>query len=50
MAFIDRLVAPAEALNHQPDVDLRYNKVTVVLSTHDMGGLTALDFELAAKL
>ena len=50
VAFIDTLVAPAEAMNHHPDVDLRYNKVTVTLSTHDAGGLTALDFDLAAKL
>ena len=50
VAFIHRLVAPAEALDHHPDVDLRYNKVRVTLSTHSAGGLTALDLELAAKI
>lgn len=48
--FIDTLVAPAEALNHHPDVDLRYNRVVVTLSTHDQGGLTAFDFELAKQI
>jgi 4a-hydroxytetrahydrobiopterin dehydratase len=47
VAFVERLVAPAELLNHHPDVDLRYNKVIVTLSTHDQGGLTELDFRLA---
>ncbi len=46
--FVQRLVAPAESLNHHPDVDLRYNRVLVTLSTHDQGGLTELDFRLAA--
>jgi 4a-hydroxytetrahydrobiopterin dehydratase len=46
--FIARLVEPAEELEHHPDVDLRYNKVTVTLSTHDQDGLTELDFKLAA--
>ncbi len=45
---MQRLVEPAESLDHHPDVDLRYNKVTVTLSTHDQGGLTDLDFTLAA--
>lgn len=48
VAFVQRLVEPAESLDHHPDVDLRYNKVTVTLSTHDQGGLTDLDFALAA--
>lgn len=48
VAFVERLVEPAESLNHHPDVDLRYNKVIVTLSTHDAGGLTDLDFTLAA--
>ncbi len=48
VSFISRLVEPAEELEHHPDVDLRYNKVTVTLSTHDQDGLTDLDFRLAA--
>ncbi len=47
VAFVDRIVAPAEALDHHPDLDLRYNRVIVTLSTHSAGGLTRLDFELA---
>lgn len=45
--FITRLVEPAEELEHHPDVDLRYNKVIITLSTHDQDGLTELDFRLA---
>ncbi len=50
VAFVQRLVAPAEAMQHHPDVDLRYNTVIVTLSTHDQGGLTAFDFDLAAEI
>lgn len=48
VAFITRLVQPAETMAHHPDVDLRYNRVIVTLSTHDQKGLTAYDFDLAA--
>jgi len=48
VAFVTRLVAPAEGMEHHPDIDVRYNKVIVTLSTHDQGGLTAYDFDLAA--
>jgi 4a-hydroxytetrahydrobiopterin dehydratase len=37
-------------MQHHPDVDLRYNKVVVTLSTHDQGGLTAFDLDLAAQI
>ena len=50
VVFVTRLVAPAEALDHHPDVDVRFNKVTVTLSTHSVGGLTELDFDLAGKI
>lgn len=50
VAFVTRLVEPAERLEHHPDIDLRYNRVIVVLSTHDQGGLTAADFTLAAEI
>lgn len=46
-AFVSRLVGPAEAMNHHPDVDVRYNKVMVTLSTHDSGGVTENDLMLA---
>jgi 4a-hydroxytetrahydrobiopterin dehydratase len=50
VAFVESLVAPAEALNHHPDVDIRYNRVIVTLSTHDSGGLTDHDMTLAARI
>lgn len=48
--FVDELVAPAEAMNHHPDVAISWDTVTVTISTHSEGGLTAADFELAGKL
>jgi 4a-hydroxytetrahydrobiopterin dehydratase len=40
----------AEAANHHPDIDIRWNKVTLTLSTHSAGGLTAADFALARQI
>ena len=48
--FVQSLVEPAEAMNHHPDLEISWDKVKVSLSTHSEGGLTAADFELAAKL
>jgi 4a-hydroxytetrahydrobiopterin dehydratase len=48
IAFVTHIGFLAEAAAHHPDIDIRYNKVTLTLSTHDAGGLTAKDFELAA--
>jgi len=48
IAFVSRLIAPAEEMEHHPDLDVRYNRVIVSLSTHDQGGLTMHDFDLAA--
>jgi 4a-hydroxytetrahydrobiopterin dehydratase len=48
--FVDRLVEPAEAMGHHPDLEISWDKVTVSLSSHSEGGLTAADFELAAKI
>lgn len=48
--FVRKLVAPAEAMNHHPDLEISWDKVKVSLSTHSEGGLTAADFELAAKI
>lgn len=50
MAFVNRVAAIAEAQEHHPDILVRYNKVTLTLSTHDAGGITAKDFELAAAI
>ena len=47
VAFVVRLSYAAEAANHHPDVDIRYSKVQVNLSTHSEGGVTAKDLELA---
>ncbi|OKH25992.1 4a-hydroxytetrahydrobiopterin dehydratase [Hydrococcus rivularis NIES-593] len=47
IAFVNRLVAPAETAGHHPDLSISYNRVTVSLTTHDAGGLTQKDFELA---
>ncbi|MGA8744998.1 MAG: 4a-hydroxytetrahydrobiopterin dehydratase [Solirubrobacterales bacterium] len=48
--FVRRLVEPAEAMGHHPDVEISWDTVTVTISTHSEGGLTAADFELAAKV
>lgn len=47
IAFVNQLVEPAEAAGHHPDLEISYNKVTVTLTTHDAGGLTSKDFDLA---
>jgi 4a-hydroxytetrahydrobiopterin dehydratase len=48
--FVNRLAALAEERNHHPDIDIRWNKVRLVLSTHSAGGLTEKDFTLARKI
>jgi 4a-hydroxytetrahydrobiopterin dehydratase len=48
--FVSSLVEPAEAMNHHPDLSISWETVTVTISTHSEGGLTAADFELAAKI
>ncbi len=48
--FVDGLVGPAEAMGHHPDLGVSWDTVTVTISTHSEGGLTAADFELAAKV
>jgi 4a-hydroxytetrahydrobiopterin dehydratase len=50
IAFVTRIAERAEAANHHPDLDIRYRKVRVALSTHDAGGLTDQDFDLAAEI
>ncbi len=50
LAFVNRVGAAAEAANHHPDIDIRWNKVHLVLTTHDAGGLTVLDLALAAAI
>ncbi|HEU5252878.1 MAG TPA: 4a-hydroxytetrahydrobiopterin dehydratase [Solirubrobacterales bacterium] len=48
--FLDSLVGPAEEMNHHPDVAISWDTVTVTISTHSEGGLTANDFELAGRI
>jgi 4a-hydroxytetrahydrobiopterin dehydratase len=50
MAFVNRVADLAEAMDHHPDIDIRYSRVTLALSTHSAGGLTARDFDLAEKI
>lgn len=48
--FVDSLVGPAEEMGHHPDLQIAWDTVTVSLATHSEGGITAADFELAAKI
>ncbi len=50
MDFVNSVALLAEKLNHHPDIDIRWNKVTLTLSTHSAGGLTELDFTLAKAI
>jgi 4a-hydroxytetrahydrobiopterin dehydratase len=49
MKFVDAAAVLAEQSWHHPDIDIRWNKVTLTLTTHDAGGLTQKDFDLARK-
>jgi len=48
--FVNRVGHEAELMNHHPDIDIRWNKVTLALSTHSEGGLTQNDIELAHRI
>jgi len=50
LAFVNAVGAAAEAANHHPDIDIRWNKVHLALTTHDSGGITLLDLALAAAI
>ena len=50
IAFVTRIADLAERADHHPDLDIRYRKVRVALSTHDQGGITDKDFALAAEI
>jgi 4a-hydroxytetrahydrobiopterin dehydratase len=47
LRFVARVGALAEKANHHPDIDIRYSKVRLALTTHDLGGVSELDFSLA---
>jgi 4a-hydroxytetrahydrobiopterin dehydratase len=48
--FVNRLTPEAEGMNHHPDLAISWNEVTVTITTHSEGGLTANDFELARRI
>ncbi len=48
--FVNQVGKAAEDAGHHPDIDIRYNKVRLALVTHDAGGLTEKDFDLAANV
>jgi 4a-hydroxytetrahydrobiopterin dehydratase len=49
MNFVNAVAKLAEKAGHHPDIDIRWNKVALALTTHDQGGLTEKDFALAKK-
>ena len=49
IAFVNRIARKAQKMNHHPDIVIRFNKVTLQLTTHDEGGLTGKDFSLAQQ-
>jgi 4a-hydroxytetrahydrobiopterin dehydratase len=48
LGFVNKVGELAESAGHHPDIDIRYNRVCLALVTHDAGGLTAKDFDLAS--
>lgn len=50
MQFVNGAATLAQELGHHPDIDIRYNKVKLGLTTHDSGGITEMDLRLAARL
>lgn len=50
MQFVNSVAELAEGAGHHPDIDIRYNKVKLALMSHDAGGLTDRDFDLAAAI
>jgi len=50
MFFVNTVAGLAEKAGHHPDITITYNRVTLSLSTHDAGGLTRKDFDLATRI
>jgi 4a-hydroxytetrahydrobiopterin dehydratase len=50
MGFVNSIALLAERANHHPDIDIRWNKVLLVLSTHSEGGITQKDISLAKEI
>jgi 4a-hydroxytetrahydrobiopterin dehydratase len=49
IAFVGRVAAAAEEANHHPDITISYKRVTLRWTTHSAGGISARDYELAAR-
>jgi 4a-hydroxytetrahydrobiopterin dehydratase len=49
VGFVNRVARAAEKADHHPDIDIRWNKVSLTLSTHSEGGLTGKDFSMARQ-
>jgi 4a-hydroxytetrahydrobiopterin dehydratase len=50
MAFVNKIAEAAETANHHPDIDIRYNKVKMSLVSHDSGGVTEKDVQMATRI
>jgi 4a-hydroxytetrahydrobiopterin dehydratase len=50
LAFVTAIGALSESAGHHPDIDIRYDRVNLTLTTHDVGGLTVKDFSLARQI
>ena len=50
IAFVQRIAVAADKMDHHPDIDIRYTKIRIALSTHDAGGITAMDTRLAGEI
>lgn len=50
MEFVNAVARLAEQANHHPDIDIRYNKVRMSLTSHDSGGVTARDLRMAKQI
>ena len=50
MQFVNKVADAAEQANHHPDIDIRYNKVTMALVSHDSGGVTQRDVKMAQHI
>jgi len=50
MQFVNKIADAAEQANHHPDIDIRYNKVTMALVSHDAGGVTQRDVKMARRI
>ena len=50
IVFVNRIASVADQFNHHPDIDVRYSTVTVSVTTHDAGGITSKDLDLAEQI